>query len=266
MAVKLLAPAKVNWHLAVGKRREDGYHNISSIFQTCSISDVLEVEISEGPFSITVKGLEGLCPAGKSTLDKAAVLWHEKTGFDKAISVVLKKNIPSQAGMGGGSSDAATLLLYLNSLLEKPMSRDDLAALGEKVGCDVPFFIYQERSAYVTGLGEIVQPLEKPRDLEGFVIVPTSEKVSTKQAYDKLDSRVVVPELESCQELVDMYQGPVEKWKFRNDFEMVNTKPDISLKEGEVLLLTGSGSCWVLLTKRKKLEEKEGCSFIRATF
>ena len=93
--MEVKAPAKVNWHLAVGKRRSDGYHPILSVFQTCSLCDDLDIEISEGPFSVRVNGLEGICSPGCSTLDKAAYLWHEKTGFDKSISVIIKKNIHS---------------------------------------------------------------------------------------------------------------------------------------------------------------------------
>ena len=93
--MELRAPAKVNWHLAVGRRRPDGYHPIASIFQTCSLCDILEVSISDGPFRADVTGLEHLCPKGKSTLDKAARLWHEETGFDRSICVKVTKNIPS---------------------------------------------------------------------------------------------------------------------------------------------------------------------------
>ncbi len=264
--MEVKAPAKVNWHLAVGHRRPDGYHPISSIFQTCSLCDVLDIDIQEGPFSIDVKGLEGLCPKGKSTLDKAALLWHEATGFDKGIAVRVKKNIPSQAGLGGGSSDAASLLLHLNRVCNGLMKLQDLMALGAKVGCDVPFFISQSRAAFVEGLGEIVQPIRAREDLKGYLIFTEGQKVSTREAYDALDSRPLIQDLEGRAELERIYRLPVWEWGFRNDFDLVNTVPEVEVLGDECLLLTGSGSCHVLLTEREKLTLKPGYRAIGVSF
>ncbi len=264
--MELISPAKVNWHLAVGPRRPDGYHPIMSVFQTCSLCDILDVQILDGPFSVSVTGLEGLCEEGKSTLDKAAALWHEATGFDKALKIKVTKLIPSQAGLGGGSSDAATLLKYLNSLLERPMETEKLAKLAMKVGCDVPFFIHGCRAAIVSGLGEEVMPIEPRTDLEGFVIVQGGQKTSTKEAYDALDGRETIKEFESPKELERIYRLPISQWSFRNDFELVNKRPVVETKEGERLLLTGSGSCHILLTEREKLTPAEGLSSIKVSF
>ncbi len=263
--MELKAPAKVNWHLAVGRRRPDGYHPISSIFQTCSLHDIITVEVAPGPFKIDVTGLGHLCAKGSSTLDKAAALWHDATGFDKSLRVHVEKHIPSQAGLGGGSSDAATLLLHLNSIAPSPMDKVDLMALGARVGCDVPFFISECRAALVSGLGEVVQGIG-PRDLRGFIIVPEGEKVSTGAAYAALDKRPVIPGLESGKELEGVYRKPVSQWTFRNDFDLVNTVPDVDVLDGERLLLTGSGSCHVLLTSRKEIALGHGLKAIAVSF
>ncbi len=264
--MELKAPAKVNWHLAVGRRRPDGYHPIASIFQTCSLHDIIEIEIGEGPFSVEVTGLENLCPKGRSTLDKAANLWHEMMGFDQEIRIRVKKNIPSQAGLGGGSSDAATLLRYLNSLEKHPLDTEQLINIGMKVGCDVPFFLTGCRAALVTGLGEIVRPIEPRTDLEGFILIPEGEKTSTKEAYDALDGRPVIPELDDLDELERIYRLPVKDWSFRNDFDLVNSKPEIELREGERLLLTGSGSCHVLISDRVDIVAKDNLKTVRVSF
>ena len=264
--MEVKAPAKVNWHLAVGPRRQDGYHPILSIFQTCSLCDVLDIEAGEGPFSVSVTGLEGLCAPGASTLDKAARLWHEKTGFDRSLTIAVTKNIPSQAGLGGGSSDAASLLLYLNSISDKPLEVGELMNLGAEVGCDVPFFISRSRAAVVTGLGEIVRPIAPRTDLQGFIIVTDGQKVSTREAYEALDGREGVPPFEKEKELERVYRLPVSHWDFRNDFDLVNRRPDVEVLPGEKLLLTGSGSCHVLLTERKKLTLKNGYKAIRVSF
>lgn len=264
--MELKAPAKVNWHLAVGRRRPDGYHPIASIFQTCSLNDIIEVEINEGPFSVEVTGLEEYCPKGRSTLDKAANLWHEIMGFDKEIRIQVKKNIPSQAGLGGGSSDAATLLRYLNSLEKHPLDTEHLINIGMKVGCDLPFFIEGCRAALVTGLGEVVRPIEPRTDLQGFILVTEGEKTSTKEAYDALDGRPMIPELDDLDELERIYRLPVRDWSFRNDFDLVNTKPDIQLLKGERLLLTGSGSCHILLSDRSDIPTGSKLKAIKVYF
>ena len=264
--MELRAPAKVNWHLAVGRRRPDGYHPIASVFQTCSLCDILEVSISDGPFRADVTGLEHLCPKGKSTLDKAARLWHEETGFDRSICVKVTKNIPSQAGLGGGSSDAATLLLYLNSISGISLPTSELMSLGAKVGCDVPFFISEYRAATVAGLGEKVHEIKAREDLQGFIIITDGEKTSTREAYDALDKRPSIPELDSLDDLERIYRKDISQWTFRNDFDLVNRRPDVDVLDGEHLLLTGSGSCHILLTKREKLTLKDGISAIRVSF
>lgn len=264
--MEVKAPAKVNWHLAVGRRRPDGYHPILSIFQICSLCDVLDIEVGDGPFSISVTGLEGLCEPGKSTLDKAARLFHEETGFEKSIQIHVTKNIPSQAGLGGGSSDAAGLLLYLNSVADKPLDDQSLLRLGTKVGCDVPFFISDAKAAVVTGLGENVRPIAPRTGLQGFIIVTDGQKISTKAAYDALDSREAILPFEKEEDLEKTYRLPVSQWNFRNDFELVNTRPDVEVLPGEKLILTGSGSCYVLLTERKKLTLRDGYKAIGVSF
>ena len=263
--MEVKAPAKVNWHLAVGPRRPDGYHPILSVFQTCSLCDILDIEIGEGPFSVTVTGLEEYCGRGHSTIDKAAGLWHECTGFDRSVRVNVTTRIPVQAGLGGGSSDAASVLLYLNNLSDCPMIREALMEFGSQVGCDVPFFIAQERAAIATSLGEQVRPIEA-RDLKGFIIVTEGQKVSTREAYGALDCRKEIPQFEREKDIENKYRLPVSEWDFRNDFLLVNRVPDIEVLDGEKLLLTGSGSCFVLLTEREKLTLKDGIKAIRVSF
>ena len=264
--MEIKAPAKVNWHLAVGKRRPDGYHSILSVFQTCSLYDSLDIEIGEGPFSVTVKGLEEYCEPGSSTIDKAARLWHECTGFDRSVRVDVTKRIPVQAGLGGGSSDAASVLLFLNSLSDCPMTREALMAFGSQVGCDVPFFISCSRAALVTSLGEQVRPIAPRDDLKGFIIVTCGKKVSTREAYEALDDRKEIPPFEREADIERTYRFPVSEWDFRNDFDLVNEKPDVEVLSGEKLLLTGSGSCHVLLTEREKLTLRDGIKAIRVSF
>ena len=264
--MELKAYAKVNLHLAVGAKRPDGFHPIASVVQTCSLADDIEINLSEGPFSVNVTGLEGICPKGESTLEKAANIWHERTGFEGKLDIRVKKNIPVQAGLGGGSSDAAVLIMYLNSLRPRSLDLTELTAISFAVGSDVPFFTFGRKTAVVQGRGETVTPIEPRTDLEGFIIVKENEKMSTAQAYAMLDSRAEIPVLQSSVELENIYRSPVADWTFRNDFELINTRPDVEVLEGERLFLTGSGSCWVLLSKREKLTLKAGLKAVKVSF
>ena len=264
--MELKAPAKVNFHLAVGPRRPDGYHPIMSIFQTCSLCDRLDVSLTPGPFGVDVTGLEGICEKGKSTLDKAAMLWRGVYGLEGRLSVHVTKNIPSQAGLGGGSSDAASLILWLNDATGRNLPEAELMAFGARIGCDVPFFVAQCRAAVVSGTGEIVRPIKARDDLGGFIIIPKAEKVSTAEAYRALDSRREIPALESAADLETVYRRPVPQWTFRNDFDLVNTRPELEVLDGERLFLTGSGSCHVLLTERKKLTASPRYESVHVSF
>ncbi len=250
--MELRAPAKVNLHLAVGTKRPDGYHRIISIFQTCSLCDILNATLEEGPFSVEVTGLEGICPQGRSTLDKASLLWKSEFGLTGKLRVHVTKRIPSQAGLGGGSSDAASLILWLNEVTGARLPKERLMEFGAKIGCDVPFFVSDSRAAIVGGAGEEVTPIRAREDLEGWVIIPRAEKVSTAEAYRALDSRKEIPELESPQHLEEMYRKPLSQWAFRNDFDMVNTRPEIAVSPDRKLYLTRSGSCHILLSEGKK--------------
>ena len=261
----LLAPAKVNLHLAVGQAREDGYHPISSIFQKTSLKDTISLNVIPDEESKTyVVGLENYVERGKSTIDKAIKLWREFTGLKDTILVNVTKNIPVQSGLGGGSSDAASVLLALNRTTEgtsSHLSDEEMNKLGMEVGCDVPFFLSKCNAATVFGLGEEVHPLEARDDLRGYIIIQNGEKISTKAAYGALNERKNIQLLESRKFLAEEYKKPITAWRFRNDFELVNKRPNIKVLPNERLFLTGSGSAWILLSNRCLRELDLGYSY-----
>ena len=258
ISLQLQAPAKINLHLAVGQPREDGYHPISSIFQKISLSDSLCIRnVMDKEGKTQVLGLEDYVEKGKSTVDKAIKLWREFTGIKDTIFVNVTKNIPVQSGLGGGSSDAASVLLALNQLAENTsahLSPKELIKLGVAVGCDVPFFLADCDAATVFGVGEIVYPMEARHDIRGYIIVPKAEKISTKAAYGTLNERKTIQLLERKEFLEKEYRKPITQWRFRNDFELVNKRPNIEVFPDERLFLTGSGSAWILLTNRENLK------------
>ena len=138
------APGKINLHLGVGNARLDGFHDIQSIFARVSLFDDISVAIYENENrKILVQGLESYNIKGEDTVSKAARLWCDATSFNSKIIIKIKKNIPSEAGLGGGSSDAATVLHLLQKLNpECSVSFEDLLEIGAKVGSDVPFFLF----------------------------------------------------------------------------------------------------------------------------
>jgi 4-diphosphocytidyl-2-C-methyl-D-erythritol kinase len=134
-----------------------------------------------GPFS----GAEGLSPR-ENIVTRTAALFREKTGYDRPVRIALEKRIPPGGGLGGGSSDAASVLLALDALAETRLGEGELGKIGEKLGSDVPFFL-SGGTALVTGRGERVQPLEMPAGQLSVVLVNPGFSSGTAAAFAKLD-------------------------------------------------------------------------------
>jgi 4-diphosphocytidyl-2-C-methyl-D-erythritol kinase len=176
------APAKLNLGLKVLDKRVDGYHNIHSIFQTINLFDELTFELVDEP------GIEVVCatlPTGQDNLVfRAAEAMQKLNGHKKGIRITLTKGIPIGAGLGGGSSDAASAILTLNSLWELDLSVDQTLAVAESLGSDVPFFL-SGGTAVVSGKGEQIQFFDWRDDLH-YVLVYPDFKVSSGWAYQNL--------------------------------------------------------------------------------
>lgn len=175
------SPAKVNFFLHVVGEREDGYHFINSLMSKVSLFDFLKIRVSSGDY-VKIK-----CPKNKSLeregnlIYKASRLLLKKMNVKKGVDVELEKNIPIGSGLGGGSSNAATVLKGLNSLLKFSMTCEDLSRIGSEIGSDVPFFIY-EGTAIVEGVGEKVKLLSKFPKIEIVILSPKYE-ISTASVY-----------------------------------------------------------------------------------
>lgn len=153
------APAKLNLFLHITGRRPDGYHLLQSVFMLIDWQDRLNFELrADG--QISREDLSTPLPADDLTLRAARALQH-LTGHSEGVHIGVHKDIPAQAGMGGGSSDAATCLLALNRLWRLNLPVATLCALGEKLGADVPFFL-RGRNAWVEGIGEAITPIALP--------------------------------------------------------------------------------------------------------
>ena len=177
-------PAKLNLRLKVTGQRPDGYHDLISIMIPIDLCDVLRFKVtSQNRVRIFCEGLS--VPIDEENLAyRAAQSFLTHTGIQKGLTIKLTKNIPVAAGLGGGSSDAAAVLLAINEICGKPLSFSELHALAVDLGADVPFFL-ESKPSLATGIGEILEPLEKwPKFW--YVIVKPPLQVATSWAYRNL--------------------------------------------------------------------------------
>ena len=180
--------AKINLTLHVGPKRDDGYHDVRTLLQSISLHDTLTFSTRRGPFALACRA-PGV-PSDRSNLvwRAAEVLWAAlgRTGDPRDAHIKLEKAIPSQAGLGGGSADAAAALVGLNKLWGGRFSRRVLMRLGAQLGSDVPFF-FQGGTALGIGRGEELYPVDDVERM-GVVIIKPSFGVSTGDAYGWLDA------------------------------------------------------------------------------
>ncbi|WP_148717248.1 4-(cytidine 5'-diphospho)-2-C-methyl-D-erythritol kinase [Chitinolyticbacter meiyuanensis] len=155
------APAKLNLFLHIVGRRDDGYHLLQSVFQLIDIADTIHLRVRDDGEIHHHNPIPGV-PADTDLTVRAARLLQQETGCRLGADIRVDKRLPMGGGIGGGSSDAATVLLALNRLWALNLDRSRLMQLGVQLGADVPFFIFG-RNAFVEGIGEVMTPVETPR-------------------------------------------------------------------------------------------------------
>ena len=177
------APAKLNLFLHITGRRPDGYHLLESVFMLLDWHDVLHFERTSSS-QISREDLSGMALPADDLITRAARALQQATGCTQGAHIGIHKNLPAQAGMGGGSSDAASTLLALNRLWNLNLSRQDLQAIGLKLGADVPFFLCGH-SAWVAGIGEIITPLTGTQALpeQQFVVIKPEQGLDTGKIF-----------------------------------------------------------------------------------
>jgi 4-diphosphocytidyl-2-C-methyl-D-erythritol kinase len=180
------APAKINLILDVGARREDGFHELATVYQAVSLFD--EVTVHPAP-ELTVEvegsGAEHVPTDGTNLAARAVHALAEHTGVDPAVRVRIRKNIPVAGGMAGGSADAAATLLACDALWRTAMTREQLAEIAADLGSDVPFALFGG-TAVGTGRGEALTPV-LARGAYSWVVVLAEDHLSTPAVYAELD-------------------------------------------------------------------------------
>jgi 4-diphosphocytidyl-2-C-methyl-D-erythritol kinase len=231
------APAKLNLFLHVTGRRADGYHELQTLFQLIDLCDTITISLRGDGLIERPAGPAGVAPEADLTL-RAALALKQATGTRQGADLRVHKRIPQGAGLGGGSSDAATTLLALNELWGCRLSLQDLASLALPLGADVPVFI-QGSSAWAEGIGERLTPVSLPE--AWYVIIYPGVGVSTREVFQS-------PELTRNSPLITIrafFQSGG-----RNDCEPVvrARSPEVAAaidwlaREGSARL-TGTGSC-----------------------
>ena len=188
--MSLFSPCKINLFLRISRKRPDGFHDLASLFQTVAFGDMLHLKLLEGD---DVEDDEFLCNMPGVPLDRtnlvlrALDLVREKTGnTDKKFKANLVKQVPAQAGLGGGSGNAAAAMFGANELLGRPASQDELVEWSGELGSDITFFL-SHGTAYCTGRGEIMTPVKAPFGKVKLCIVKPDIGLSTPQVFGALD-------------------------------------------------------------------------------
>ena len=241
--------AKINLSLDVTGKREDGYHTLESIFQSVTVYDILTVGVSSGS-GITLRCSIPALPCDERNLAyRAAQAMLEASGKKCSVQMTLHKHIPSGAGMGGGSADAAGVLFALNKLLRCGYSNEKLREIGIKLGADVPFLL-MGGTVLAEGIGEILTPLRPLPELP-LVILKGRQSISTPKAYAAIDALEAPfhPDTARMLEAVETQNTALLAEHCGNTFEDAAALADVERAKAALLedgalcaVMTGSGS------------------------
>lgn len=254
MKLELHSPAKINFFLRIVGKRSDGYHELASYFQAIDLCDQLSFESGKSGISCSDPSVP--CDE-RNTVVKAIKLFCKKVGVSSDVRVHIEKNIPPQAGLGGGSSNGATTLWAMNQLHGKPLNNQQLQQLASEIGSDMPFF-FSSGSAFCTGRGEFVESIKMPPWLQTTPIHLFSPPFgnSTAEIYSKFhlrDQSTLDPKelLESWINCMPIYVNDLEKPAMEVSPQLSNLKKQIQLafsndsptrKKNHIVGMTGSGS------------------------
>lgn len=245
--VTFSSPAKVNYYFKIVRRLESGYHEIINVMSKITLYDEITLEIGGKKIEVLVD--DSSVPLGPgNTVFRAIELLLDRCDRKIGVKASIKKVIPIKSGLGGGSSNAASVMLRLNELLGLGLSMDELISLGIRVGSDVPFFIFGS-PAIARGLGDILERIDGIPEA-WIVIVKPQGGISTADAYKSIDLGLTVGKKNT---IIPEFDGTLEGLakEMWNDFEpLVEMRlPDIGKIKGELLrhgslrvMLSGSGS------------------------
>ncbi|MGB8353448.1 MAG: 4-(cytidine 5'-diphospho)-2-C-methyl-D-erythritol kinase [Chthoniobacteraceae bacterium] len=253
-SVKFPAPAKINLSLKVVAKRPDGFHEIETLMAPISLADTLDIERTDAPGTAFTCSDATLPVDDNNLVVRAAKLFFERTKISSGVRIHLEKRVPHGAGLGGGSSDAATTLIGLNALFDTKLDTPTLSAMAAELGSDIPFFVYYS-AAMCRGRGELVEPIPLHENLPLLLIKPAFG-VPTPWAYKCWAGSVELPGVPYAAQsfpwgtLVNDLERPVfEKYIF------LATLKTWLLAQPEAIgaLMSGSGSTTIALLRDKSM-------------
>ncbi len=240
-----MAPAKINLFLRVLRKRADGYHDIVSLMQKITLYD--ELIFSPRPKEIVLSCLGSDLPTSEDNLVfRAAQLIFAYANYSSGVEIKLTKKIPLAAGLGGGSSDAATTLIALNKMCSLNLKKNELIKLGAKIGADVPFFIFGN-NALASGTGDKLKALQDLPKINLILIKPRFE-LSTKMVYENLNLRLTrgknnysIPRFLKMGDIIRELHNDLESVSLEMHPELADLK-QMLLRHGALgALMSGSG-------------------------
>lgn len=258
--IKIKAAAKINLTLDIIGKRADGYHDIRTIMQSIGLFDTVTLtQNSSKEITVSCNHPDVPCDE-RNIVYKCAAAFYKRLG-DKCggLHIHIEKNIPTQAGLAGGSADGAAVVVGLNELSGRPFSSEELEEIGGTVGADIPFCI-RGGTVLCEGIGTALTTLENIPECY-FVLVKPPVGISTAQAYNAVDSRKVTPET-ATDKMLDVLNDVEKTGRFlRNDFEdtlniseLLAIKKELANFEGcKGACMSGSGSTvFGIFTDREK--------------
>ena len=251
--ISITAPAKLNLFLHITGQREDGYHLLQTVFQFLDYSDKINLSLREDSHVVRVSNLEGV-PAEDDLVVKAAKLLQKYTCSQLGVDISVEKVLPMGGGLGGGSSNAASVLVGLNHLWDCGLNQQQLMDLGVQLGADVPVFIFAQ-SAWAEGVGEQLKPIELPE--KWFLVLKPKINVSTAKVFANSQLRrdcstITIRDFLAgqTQDIGNVCQKPV-----REMYPEVDQALDDLAYYGQAKL-TGTGACVFAAFDTKEEAEK----------
>ena len=260
----LYSPAKLNLYLDILNKRPDGYHNICTIFERIALFDKIILAPSKDGKIIIKSDSRDIPGDSRNIVYKAALLLKNDFNIPAGVDIEIKKTIPVGAGLGGGSSNAASVLLGLNEFWGLNLSRKNLLRYAEKLGSDTAFFLYNSPYALGTGRGERILPLSNFRRKLWHVLAVPDLKVSTRKIYRAFDnfkakekySRPQLARRQLLRQAIDSLSGilfnRLEGVTFRRYPEVKKIKDGFKKHGLNKVLMSGSGSAVFGIVKSRK--------------
>lgn len=270
-SIRILSPAKINLYLNILGSYRDGFHRIESIIERVSLYDVLTIGLKAQPDLSLTCNVAALAKEDNLCF-RAARLMRKTYNIPFGFSFHLKKNIPVGAGLGGGSSNAASTLIGIDRLLGLKLKTAELYSLGKQLGSDVNFFLSQSPLAFVQGRGELVEPLTMNCRLRHYIIWPRIH-LSTKAVYKATTAKLTkffnnVKIMRYALERADVFLlnksifNALEQSAFDVCKRLRTIKKRLN-ESGVLFTMTGSGSAFFSIAPLREPKERQAFQFLR---